>query len=81
MSPCEAHRAIGLNQIIVVWPEQPLPTRAPACARGPDDSGHPRRRAVHHCDRQDLPEPTPPLVGPLSPPVSRAALFFFAGTV
>jgi hypothetical protein len=44
-------------------------------------SGHPRRRAVHRCDRQDLPEPTPPLAGPLSPPVSRAALFFSAGTV
>jgi hypothetical protein len=55
--------------------------RAPACTRGPDDSGHPRRRAVHRCDRQDLPEPTPPLAGPLSPSVSRATLFFLVGTV
>jgi hypothetical protein len=50
-------------------------------AHGPDDSGHLRRRSVHRCDRQDLPEPTPPLAGPLSPPVSRVALFFPAGTV
>jgi hypothetical protein len=80
-SPHEAHCAIGLNYIAVVWPEHPPPTRAPACTRGPDDSGHPRCRVVHHCDRKDLPEPTPPLAGPLSPPVSRVALFFFAGTV
>jgi hypothetical protein len=53
----------------------------PACARGPADSGHHRRRAVHRCDRQDLQKPTLPLAGPLSPPVSRAALFFPAGTV
>jgi hypothetical protein len=53
-SPHEAHRAIGLNYVAVVWPDHPPPTRALACARGPDDSGHPRCRAVHHCDRQDL---------------------------
>jgi hypothetical protein len=29
----------------------PPPTRSPACARGPADSGHHRRRAVHRCDR------------------------------
>jgi hypothetical protein len=80
-SPREAHRAIGLNQVVVVWPAHPPPTRAPACARGPGDSGHPRRRAVHRCDRQSLPEPTPPLAGPLSPPVSRATLFFLTGTL
>jgi hypothetical protein len=80
-SPREAHRALGLNQIAVFWPAHSPPTRTPACARGPSDSGHPRRRAVHRCDRQSLPEPTPPLAGPLSPPVSRAALFFPAGTV
>jgi hypothetical protein len=79
-SPREAHRAIGLNQVAVVWPAHPPPTR-PACARGPGDSGHPRRQAVHRCDRQSLPEPTPPLAGPLSLPVSRATLFFRAGTV
>jgi hypothetical protein len=80
-SPSEAHRAIGLNQVAVVWPAHPPPTRAPACARGPGDSGHPRHQAVHRCDRQSLPEPTPPLAGPLSPPVSRATLFFRVGTV
>jgi hypothetical protein len=51
----------------------------PACARGPVDSGHHRRQAVPRCDRQDLPKPTLPLAGPLSPPVSRAALFPFRG--
>ena len=80
-SPREAHRAIGLNQIAVIWPAHPPPTKTPACARGPSDSGHPRRRAVHRCDRQSLPKPTPPLAEPLSPPVSRAALFFPAVTV
>jgi hypothetical protein len=80
-SPQEAHCALGLNQIAVVWPVHSPPTRTPACARGPSDSGHPRRRAVHLCDRQSLPEPTPPLAGPISPPVSRVTLFFPAGTV
>jgi hypothetical protein len=76
-----AHRAVQLNQIVVVQPEHPPPARSPACARGPVDSGHHRRRAVPRCDRQDLPKPTPPLAGPLSPTVSRAALFLSAGTV
>jgi hypothetical protein len=80
-SPREAHHALGLNQIAVIWPAHPPPTRTPACTRGPSDSGHPRRRAIHRCDRQNLPEPTPPLAGPLTPPVSRATLFFPAGTV
>jgi hypothetical protein len=80
-SPREAHRAIGLNQAAVVWPAHPPPTRTPACVRGPSDSGHPRRRAVHRCDCQSLPELTLPLAGPLSPLVSRAALFFPAGIV
>jgi hypothetical protein len=65
----------------VVQAEHPPPTRSPACTRGLADSGHHRRRAVHRCDRQDLQKPTPPLASPLSPPVSRAALFFPAGTV
>jgi hypothetical protein len=76
-----AHRDVQLNQIAVVQPEHPPPTRSPACARGPVDSGHHRSRAVPRCDRQDLPKPTPPLAGPLSPPVSRAALFLSSGTV
>jgi hypothetical protein len=80
-SPREAHRAIGLNQVAVVWPAHPSPTRAPACARGSSDSGHPCRQVVHRCDRQSLPEPTPPLAGPLSPPISRATLSFRTGTV
>ena len=55
--------------------------KTPACARGPSDSGHPRRRAVRRCDRQNLPELTLPLAGLLSSPVSRAAPFFYADTV
>jgi hypothetical protein len=79
--PCEAHRAIGLNQIAVVWPVHSSPTGTPACARGPSESGHPRHRAAPRCDRQSLPEPTLPFAGPISPPVSRATLFFPAVTV
>jgi hypothetical protein len=80
-SPQEAHRALGLNQIAVVWPVHSPPTRTPACARGPGDSGHPRRQAAPRCDRQSLPEPTLTFAGPISPPVSRATLFLPAGTV
>ena len=79
--PREAHHALGLNQFAVVWPVHSPPTRTPACARGPGDSGHPRRQAVPRRDRQSLPEPTPPFAGPPSPPVSRATLFFPAVTV
>jgi hypothetical protein len=81
LTPCEAPRAIGLTGIAVVRPEHSPPTSSPACARGPADSGHHRRRAVPRCDRQDLPEPTPSLAGPLSPPVSRVTLFLSVGTV
>ena len=79
--PREAYHALGLNQFAVVWPVHSPPTRTPACARGPGDSGHPRRQAVPRRDRQSLPEPTPPFAGPPSPPVSRATLFFPAVTV
>jgi hypothetical protein len=65
----------------VVRPEHSPPMSSPASARGLADSGHHRRRVVPHCDRQDLPKPTPPLAGPLSPPVSRAALFLSVVTV
>ena len=74
-SPRGAPRAIGLTGIAVVRPEHSPPTSSPACAREPVDSGHHRRRAVPRCDRKNLPEPTSPLARPLSPPVSRAALF------
>jgi hypothetical protein len=80
-SPREAPRAIGLTRSAVVRPEHSPPTSSPACARGPTDSGHPRRRVVPRCDRQDLPEPTSPLAGPPSPPVSRATLFTPVGTI
>jgi hypothetical protein len=79
--PRKANRALGLNQFAVVWPVHSPPTSTPACARGPGDSGHPRRQAVPRRDRQSLPELTPPFAGPPSPPVSRATLFFPAVTV
>jgi hypothetical protein len=81
LAPREAPRALGLTCITVDRSEHPPPTSSPACARGPADSGHRRRRAVPRRDRKDLPKPTPPFAGPPSPPVSRAALFRFAGTV
>jgi hypothetical protein len=74
-------RRLRLNYIAVDRPEHPPPTSSPACARGPADSGHHRRRVVPHRDRKDLPKPTPPFAKPPSPPVSRAALFSSAGTV
>jgi hypothetical protein len=76
----EAPRALGLTGIAVVRPEHSSPTSSPAFARGPADFGHHRRRAVPRYDRKNLPERTPPFVGPPSPPVSRAALFTPAGT-
>jgi hypothetical protein len=79
--PREASRALGLTYVVVVRLEHSPPTSSPACARGPADFDHHRRRAVPRCDRQNLPEPTPPLAGPPSPPVSRAAFFPSAVTV
>jgi hypothetical protein len=81
LTPREASRALGLTCIAVVRPEHTPSTSSPACARGPADSGHHRRQTVPRCDRKDLPKPSPPFAGPPSPPVSRAALFPFAGTV
>jgi hypothetical protein len=79
--PREAHQALGLNKLAVVWPVYSPPTRTPACTRGPGDSGHSRRQAIPRRDRQSLPERTPPFAGPPSPPVSRATLFFPAVTI
>jgi hypothetical protein len=81
LAPREAFRALGLNYIVVDRLEHPPPTSSPACARGPVDSGHHRRRVVPCRDCKDFPEPTLPFAGPPSPPVSRAALFASTGTV
>jgi hypothetical protein len=81
LAPREAPCALELTCIAVVRPEHTPPTSSPACARGPADSGHHRCRAAPRCDRENLPKPTPPFAGPPSPPVSRAALIPFAGTV
>jgi hypothetical protein len=81
LAPREAPHALGLTYVAVDRPEHPPPTSSPAYARGPADSGHHRHRAVPRHDRKDLPKPTPPFAGPPSPPVRRAALFPFAGTI
>jgi hypothetical protein len=61
--------------------EHTPPTSPTACARGPTDFGHHRRRVVPQRDRKDFPKLTPPFAGPPSPPVSRATLFTSAVTV
>jgi hypothetical protein len=81
LAPREAPRALGLNCTTVSRPEHTPPTSPTACARGPTDSGHHRGRVIPRRARKDFPELTPPFAGPPSPPVSRAALFTFAGTV
>jgi hypothetical protein len=77
----QAFHALGLNYIVVDRPEHTPPMSSPACAHGPADSGHHRRRAIPRRDRKDFPKPTPSFAGPPSPSVSRAALFTSVGTV
>jgi hypothetical protein len=81
LAPRGAPCSLGLNPTAVTRPEHMPPTSPPACARGPTDSGHHRRRAVPRRDCKDFPELTPPFAGPPSLPVSRAALFTSAVTV
>jgi hypothetical protein len=81
LAPREASHTLGLNCIAMDRLEHSPPTSSPACAHGPADSGHHRRRDVPRCDRKDFPKPTPSFAGPPTPPVSRVALFPFAGTV
>jgi hypothetical protein len=75
LAPSEAPCAFGLNPTAASRLEHTPPTSPTACARGPTDSGHHRRRAIPRRDRKDFPELTPPFVGPPSPLVSRVALF------
>jgi hypothetical protein len=75
LAPHGAPYALGLTCIAVDRPEHTPPTSSPACARGPADSGHHRRRAAPRCDCKDLPKPTPPFAGPSSPPVSPPPFF------
>jgi hypothetical protein len=77
----QASRANQLNCLAVSRPEDSSPTNFPACARGPANSGHLRRRSAHRRDRRDLPYAIDHLVGAISPLVSPAALFSAAGTV
>ena len=55
MSPGQASRANQLDYLTMVRPEPSPPMNSPACARGPADSDHPRRRPAHRRDRRDLP--------------------------
>jgi hypothetical protein len=60
-------------------PDSSPPTSSPACARGPADSDHPRRRPAHRRDPQDLPYTLGHLTGAVSPPVSPSSLSSAAG--
>jgi hypothetical protein len=57
-------------------PDSSPPMSSPACARGPADSDHPRRRPSHRRDPQNLPYIFDHLTGAVSPPVSPSAPFF-----
>jgi hypothetical protein len=60
---------------IVPWlGRTPRRRRALACARGPADSDHPRRRTTHRRDPQDLPYTLGHITGAVSPLVSPSAL-------
>jgi hypothetical protein len=62
-------------------PDSSPSTSISACARGPADSDHPRRRPAHRRDPRDLLYILDHLTGAALPPVSPSALFFAAGTV
>jgi hypothetical protein len=53
----------------------------PTDARGPTNSGHPRRRPTHRRDRRDLPNVVDHFTGATSPPVSLAAVISAPVTV
>jgi hypothetical protein len=79
LAPREARSALGLNSTAVSRPEHTPPTSLPACARGPTDSGHHRRRVVPRRDRKDFPELTHPFAEPPSPPCLLPRLLFKRG--
>jgi hypothetical protein len=75
----EARWPIWLTNRALVRPDSSPPMSSPACARGPADSDHPRRRPAYRCDPQDLPYTLDHLTGAVSPPVSPSAPFFLCG--
>jgi hypothetical protein len=77
----KASRLTGLSYLAVSRPDSSPPTSFPACARGPADSDHPRRRSAHQRDRRDLPYVLDYLTGSISPPVSPSTLSSAVGTV
>jgi hypothetical protein len=81
MSPGQASRANQVDYLAVVRSEPSPPMNSPACARGPADSDHPRRRPAHRRDRRDLPYILDHLAGAISPPVSPSALSSIAVTI
>jgi hypothetical protein len=70
-----------LIYLAVTRPDSSPPTSIPACARGPTDFGHLRRRPTHRCDPRDLPYVLDHFTGAISPPVSPSALSSAAVTV
>jgi hypothetical protein len=70
-----------LNYSTVVRPRHSPPMSSPACAWGPTDSDHLRRRPAHRRDRRNFPDLPGHLTRARSPPVSLAALFSAAFTL
>jgi hypothetical protein len=75
----EARWPIWLTNHALVRPDSSPPMSSPACARGPADSDHPRRRPAYRRDAQDLPYTLDHLAEAVSPPVSPSAPFFLCG--
>jgi hypothetical protein len=81
MTSREAPQLTGLSYAAVIRLESSPPMCSPACARGPTNSGHPRRRPTHRRDRRDLPNVVDHFTGATSPPVSLAAVISAPVTV
>jgi hypothetical protein len=75
----EALWPVHLDNRAVSRPDSSPPTSISACACGPADSDHSRRRPAHRRDHQDLPYILDHLTGAVSPPVSPSAPFFLRG--
>jgi hypothetical protein len=77
----EAPQLTGLSYATVIRPESSPLTCSPACAQGPTNSGHPRCRPAHRCDRRDLPNVVDHFTGATSRPVSLATVISTMVTV
>jgi hypothetical protein len=72
----EALWPVHLDNRAVSRPDSSPLTSISACARGPTDSDHSRRRPAHRRDPQDFPYILDHLTGAVSQPVSPSAPFF-----